>query len=115
MGVSGARNKFGWRKKTVNKRKFMQFNPMLAMFNLGAGEIVLVLAFALILFGGKKLPEFAKGLGQGIREFKKATGNASAELLHTFEEKLPTSSRHLPPALADTQRIVTQVTSDSKV
>ena len=115
MGVNAVPNEFGWRKKTVNKRKFMQLNPMLAIFNLGGGEIVLVLAIALILFGGKKLPELAKGLGQGIREFKKATSNASVEMHHAIEETPPASSKPLPPALADTQRIVTLVTSDSEV
>jgi len=44
-----------------------------ALFNLGGGEIVLILALVLILFGARKLPELAKGLGQGIKEFKKAT------------------------------------------
>ena len=39
----------------------------------GGWEIVLILAVVLILFGAKKLPELAKGLGQGIKEFKKAT------------------------------------------
>jgi sec-independent protein translocase protein TatA len=38
----------------------------------GTGEILIILCVILILFGGKKLPEFAKYLGQGIREFKKA-------------------------------------------
>jgi sec-independent protein translocase protein TatA len=52
-------------------------NPMLALFNLGGGEIILILAIVLILFGAKKLPDLAKGLGQGIKEFKKATHNAS--------------------------------------
>jgi len=40
---------------------------------LGGMEVVLILAVVLILFGAKKLPELAKGLGQGIKEFKKAT------------------------------------------
>lgn len=39
---------------------------------LGSGEILVIFVVILILFGGKKLPEFAKSLGQGIREFKKA-------------------------------------------
>ena len=47
-------------------------NVMLAAF-LGGWEIVLILAVVLVLFGAKKLPELAKGLGQGIKEFKKAT------------------------------------------
>ncbi|HZR20528.1 MAG TPA: twin-arginine translocase TatA/TatE family subunit [Verrucomicrobiae bacterium] len=46
---------------------------MLALFNLGGGEIVLVLAAVLILFGAKKLPELARGLGEAISQFRKAT------------------------------------------
>lgn len=39
---------------------------------LGTSEILLILGAILLLFGGKKLPEFAKNLGKGIREFKRA-------------------------------------------
>lgn len=39
---------------------------------IGTGEIIVILCIILVLFGGKKLPEFARSLGQGIREFKKA-------------------------------------------
>jgi sec-independent protein translocase protein TatA len=60
---------------------------MLAIFNLGGGEIILILAGALLLFGGKKLPELAKGLGQGIREFKKATKAVTDEVQNAAEEK----------------------------
>jgi sec-independent protein translocase protein TatA len=57
----------------------MKPNPMLALFNLGGTEIILILALVLILFGAKRLPDLAKGLGTGIKEFKKAIGNASEE------------------------------------
>jgi sec-independent protein translocase protein TatA len=40
---------------------------------LGPSEIVLILIALLLLFGGKKIPELMKGLGTGIREFKKAS------------------------------------------
>ena len=40
---------------------------------IGSGEIIVILCVILLLFGGKKLPEFAKNLGKGIKEFKKAT------------------------------------------
>jgi sec-independent protein translocase protein TatA len=39
---------------------------------IGTGEIIVIMCVILILFGGKKLPEFARSLGKGIREFKKA-------------------------------------------
>jgi sec-independent protein translocase protein TatA len=52
---------------------------MFAAF-LGGWEIILILAVVLILFGAKKLPELAKGLGQGIKEFKKASSEVTSEL-----------------------------------
>jgi sec-independent protein translocase protein TatA len=42
------------------------------MFGLGPWEWVLIFAVVLLLFGGKKLPEFARGLGSSIREFQEA-------------------------------------------
>lgn len=42
------------------------------MGRIGPWELVLVLGIALLIFGGKKLPEMAKGLGEGIRNFKSA-------------------------------------------
>jgi sec-independent protein translocase protein TatA len=48
-------------------------NTMFAFLN--GWEIVAILAIVLILFGAKKLPELAKGLGQGIKEFKKSSND----------------------------------------
>lgn len=42
------------------------------MPNLGPMELVLILGVALLLFGGRKLPELAKGMGEGIKNFKNA-------------------------------------------
>ena len=42
------------------------------MFNLGPLELTLIIAVILLLFGAKKLPELARGLGQGMKEFKQA-------------------------------------------
>ncbi|HSU53056.1 MAG TPA: twin-arginine translocase TatA/TatE family subunit [Candidatus Dormibacteraeota bacterium] len=69
-------------------------NITLGLFNLGGGEIILILALILILFGAKKLPELAKGLGQGIKEFKKATKEVTDEVSSAMDE--PTPQRRLP-------------------
>jgi sec-independent protein translocase protein TatA len=53
---------------------------LFGLFNLGGGEIILILALVLILFGARKLPELAKGLGQGIKEFKKAARETVSQL-----------------------------------
>jgi len=47
---------------------------------LGSGEIIIILCVILLLFGGKKLPEFARSLGKGIREFKKACTEVETEI-----------------------------------
>ena len=48
--------------------------------NLGPWEIILIILFVIILFGGKKLPELARGLGIGLNEFKKATREIKDEV-----------------------------------
>lgn len=50
------------------------------VFGLGGMELFLILAVVLLLFGAKKLPELAKGLGQSIKEFKKASNEADEEI-----------------------------------
>ncbi len=48
--------------------------------NLGAGEIILILLVILILFGAKKIPELAKGIGKGMSEFKKGLRDVENEI-----------------------------------
>lgn len=67
-------------------------NSLFALFNLGGGEIILILALILILFGARKLPELAKGLGQGIKEFKKATREVTDEIQASTDD-----SHYTPP------------------
>lgn len=47
-------------------------------FNLGPGELLLILAIALVVLGPKKLPEVGRSLGKGMREFKESLSSMSA-------------------------------------
>jgi len=54
--------------------------------SLGPWEIALVILVIIILFGGKKLPELARGLGLGLREFKKAKQEIKDEVKNVTDE-----------------------------
>tara|TARA_B100001250_G_scaffold281695_1_gene243969 strand:+ start:236 stop:469 length:234 start_codon:yes stop_codon:yes gene_type:complete len=56
-------------------------NLNLAFFNLGPWEILLILVVVLILFGAKRLPELARGLGQGVNEFRDAVDSSKKEII----------------------------------
>lgn len=64
------------------------------MGNLGFQEILLIAVVILVLFGAKKIPDFMRGLGKGIREFNDAKDNVKKELESGMTEKdtTPTSS-----------------------
>ena len=48
-------------------------NPNVLLFALGPMEIILIVLVVVLLFGGRKIPELMRGLGQGMKEFKKAS------------------------------------------
>lgn len=50
------------------------------IFNLGPSEILFISLAVLVFFGGKKIPELMRGLGQGIREFNNAKANIESEV-----------------------------------
>jgi len=91
-------------------------NVMFGLFNLGGGEIILILALVLILFGAKKLPELAKGLGTGIKEFKKATRDVTEEMHSAMEEPPPPPPKSLPaaPVQPEAQQTIPQSTPGTK-
>jgi len=62
--------------------KFRKMLAMLTLFlgNMGAGEIILIFSVILIFFGAKRIPELARGLGKGIREFKDASAGIKREI-----------------------------------
>jgi sec-independent protein translocase protein TatB len=67
------------------------------MFGLGMGEIVIILVLALILLGPQKLPDAAKQLGKGLREFRKATEDLKSQ----FESELYSEPKATKPTLVE--------------
>ena len=60
-------------------------NFYLTFFNLGPWEILLILIVILILFGAKRLPELARGLGKGINEFRDAVDSSKKEIVNSLD------------------------------
>jgi len=69
---------------------------LFAVFGIGGTELLIILAIVLLLFGGTKLPSLAKGLGQSIKEFKKASRDTRRKTRPPLPKKRPTPPR--PPA-----------------
>ncbi len=57
------------------------------MGQIGPWEILLILLIVLLLFGAKRIPEIARGLGKGIREFKKAARDIENEVNESGEKE----------------------------
>jgi sec-independent protein translocase protein TatA len=71
-------------------------NTILASW-FGGPQVILILAIIIILFGAKKIPELARGVGLGIKEFKKATKEVKDEINNASTE-IPPASTPVPPA-----------------
>jgi sec-independent protein translocase protein TatA len=105
--VAEGSRKCGPKKRfTIGEQRlsFIRLIAMNVMFAgmLGGWEIILILAVVLILFGAKKLPELAKGLGTGIKEFKKATREVSDEMHSAMDDTPPPpAQKRLPTTTAE--------------
>jgi len=60
---------------------------------IGIPEMILIFAVLVLLFGAKKIPDLAKGLGQGIKEFKKATEDNKEEIQDKSENGSKTENK----------------------
>lgn len=55
--------------------------------NISTGEIIIIVFVILLLFGGKKIPELMKGIGKGVRSFKKGMNEIEDEINKPIEDK----------------------------
>jgi sec-independent protein translocase protein TatA len=62
-------------------------HTILFIGNLGGGEWILILLAILLLFGGKKIPELMRGIGQGVREFNDAKKSVKSQIEEGMKEK----------------------------
>ena len=86
-------------------------NTTLAVLGLSGGELVLVMVVILVLFGAKRIPEFAKGLGKGINEFKKASREVTDEIQRAGEDLPPAPE---PPSPSPNIQKPAQTSSSTK-
>lgn len=70
----------------------MTLNILLFLGNMGFPEYIIIFLVVILLFGGKKIPELARGLGKGIREFKDASKEIKDEVKKGMEEDRPANS-----------------------
>ncbi len=76
---------------------FDTFQYLAFIGNIGTPELIVVFVVVLLLFGPKKLPELARGLGKSIKEFKKATSEIENEIKSAMDTE--TSSSKKPPEI----------------
>ncbi len=60
---------------------------------IGGPEIIIILLIVLVLFGGKKIPELMKGLGKGVKEYKKAVNGIEEEVNNITEDASESESQ----------------------
>jgi sec-independent protein translocase protein TatA len=83
---------------------------ILALFDVGGGEMLMIFVIALLLFGGQRMPELARGLGKSIREFKKVTSGVEEQIKQAIDEapespKPPRPRPLAPPPAAPTNPV----------
>ncbi len=83
--------------------------------SLGGTELIIALVIILLLFGAKKIPELARGLGSGVREFKAGTKEGQLEDEKKKEEELKSAETDNETANAETNASDAQVETDSSV
>jgi sec-independent protein translocase protein TatA len=84
----------------------------LLFLNLGGGEIFVIMLVVLLFFGSKRIPELAKGLGKGMREFKDAMSGIESEVRNAANDK-PASAA--PPASTTTPATETKAEETKKL
>jgi len=81
-----------------------------SFMNLAGPDLIIILLIVLVLFGAKKLPELARGMGQAVKEFQKAKDEFSDELHKAGKSDNETAKSDVKPAESTVPRIEAQPT-----
>ncbi len=80
-------------------------NLIASLMNLAGPDLIVILLIVLVLFGAKKLPELARGMGQAVKEFQKAKDEFSDELHKAGKSDTATAQTNVQPAPATIPRL----------
>jgi sec-independent protein translocase protein TatA len=80
----------------------------LAFMNIGGQELIFILLIILLLFGAKKLPELARGMGQAVKEFQKAKDEFSDEIHKAGKSETEAAKSDVKPAQSTVPRVADQ-------
>ena len=91
------------------------FKPLMSLLasfmNLAGPDLIIILLIILVLFGAKKLPELARGMGQAVKEFQKAKDEFGDELHKAAKTDTETAKQDVKPAQSTVPRIADQPAS----
>jgi sec-independent protein translocase protein TatA len=82
-----------------------------SFMNLAGPDLIIILLIILVLFGAKKLPELARGMGQAVKEFQKAKDEFNDELHKAGKSESETAKSDVKPAESTVPQIENQPTS----
>ena len=74
------------------------YSPINLIFNLGGGEIFIIMVVILLFFGSKRIPDLARGMGKGMREFKDAMSGVQQEINDSMRVDQKASAPSAPKA-----------------
>lgn len=83
-------------------------NFVASFMNLAGPDLIVILLIVLVLFGAKKLPELARGMGQAVKEFQKAKDEFNTEIHKAGTADAETAKSNVKPAQSTVPRIENQ-------
>ncbi len=86
-------------------------NLLASFMNLAGPDLIVILLIILVLFGAKKLPELARGMGQAVKEFQKAKDEFNDELHKAGKSDTQPAAPEVKPAQSTVPRIADQTTT----